>query len=171
MSASSDSSGGDQPRPIPDAAAVRILPPIIPLVAVVVAVLLEGRWPLGPGAGFGQPYARWAGRLIAGAPLVLAGVWAVVLFVRSGQDPSPHKPTPSLIAAGPYRVTRNPMYLTMVLVCLGFGIMRMNVWLLALTPVVAWLLQRWCIQPEEAYLEARFGDEYRAYRDRVRRWL
>jgi protein-S-isoprenylcysteine O-methyltransferase Ste14 len=63
------------------------------------------------------------------------------------------------------------MYLQMVLVCIGIAVMLMNVWILLLTPVCAWVLQRFAIVPEEAYLEGKFGDTYRAYKGRVRRWI
>ena len=63
------------------------------------------------------------------------------------------------------------MYLQMVLVCVGVAVILMDVWILALTPVCAWLLQRFAILPEEAYLERKFGDAYLAYKSRVRRWL
>jgi protein-S-isoprenylcysteine O-methyltransferase Ste14 len=63
------------------------------------------------------------------------------------------------------------MYLQMVLICIGVAVIRMDVWILALTPVCAWLLQRFAILPEEAYLERKFGDSYRAYKGRVRRWI
>jgi len=68
-------------------------------------------------------------------------------------------------------MTRNPMYLQMVLVCIGFAVILMNVWILILTPVCAWLLQRYAILPEEAYLEVKFGNAYRDYKKRVHRWL
>ena len=63
------------------------------------------------------------------------------------------------------------MYLQMVFVCVGFAIILWDVWLLALTPVGAWLLQRLAIVPEEAYLERKFGDTYLAYKRRVGRWV
>ena len=63
------------------------------------------------------------------------------------------------------------MYLLMVLVCVGVAILLWDVWILALTPVGAWLLQRLAIVPEEDYLERKFGDTYLAYKRRVRRWL
>jgi protein-S-isoprenylcysteine O-methyltransferase Ste14 len=59
----------------------------------------------------------------------------------------------------------------MVLVCVGVAVILMNWWILALTPVCGWLLQRFAILPEEAYLERKFGDTYLAYKRRVRRWL
>lgn len=99
------------------------------------------------------------------------GLWAVLLFRRSGQDENPWKPTPAIMARGPFRFTRNPMYLQMVLVCIGFAVILWNAWILALTPVGAWLLQRLAIRPEEAYLERKFGETYLSYKRRVRRWL
>jgi protein-S-isoprenylcysteine O-methyltransferase Ste14 len=63
------------------------------------------------------------------------------------------------------------MYLQMVLACLGVAVMLMNGWIVILTPIAAWLLQRLAIAPEEAYLEGRFGEAYLAYKRRVRRWL
>jgi protein-S-isoprenylcysteine O-methyltransferase Ste14 len=99
------------------------------------------------------------------------GFWSVLFFRRSGQNENPWKPTPAIVERGPYRITRNPMYLQMVLVCVGFALMLMNVWILLLTPLGAWILQRFAIEPEEAYLERKFGDDYRSYRQRVRRWI
>jgi protein-S-isoprenylcysteine O-methyltransferase Ste14 len=63
------------------------------------------------------------------------------------------------------------MYLQMVLICIGLAILLETAWILLLTPAVAWALQRFAIRPEEAYLERKFGDSYRAYKRRVRRWL
>jgi len=63
------------------------------------------------------------------------------------------------------------MYLQMVLICIGVAVIRMDVWILVLTPVCGWVLQRFAILPEEAYLEAKFGETYLAYKRRVRRWL
>ena len=71
----------------------------------------------------------------------------------------------------PLRVTRNPMYLQMVLACMGFSVILSNAWILILTPFCALVLQRFAILPEEAYLERKFGDEYLEYKRRVRRWL
>ena len=63
------------------------------------------------------------------------------------------------------------MYLQLIVICVGIAIMLWNVWVLALTPLCAWLLQRLAIRPEEAYLERKFGEVYLDYRRRVRRWL
>lgn len=108
--------------------------------------------------------------MVAGAVIGL-GAWPFVLFRRGGQSPNPRKPTPAIEERGPFRITRNPMYLQMVLVCLGMSVLLMNWWLLGLVPVVAWLLQCYAILPEESYLEQKFGDAYVAYKGKVRRWI
>jgi len=154
-----------------DAAAVRVFPPGIPLAAILVGVALEHVWPISPGAALSAP-TRYGlgGAIVAGAVLGL-GLPAVRLFRRGGQSENPWKPTSHIEARGPYRWTRNPMYLQMVLVCLGVSLLLANVWLLLLTPLVGWALQRFAIVPEEAYLERKFGETYLAYKRRVRRWI
>jgi protein-S-isoprenylcysteine O-methyltransferase Ste14 len=99
------------------------------------------------------------------------GLWSVLLIRNSGQSENPWKPTTQVIQRGPFRITRNPMYLQMVLVCLGFAVALVNLWILILTPVCAWLLQRLAILPEEKYLEDKFGEAYLAYKRSVRRWI
>jgi protein-S-isoprenylcysteine O-methyltransferase Ste14 len=63
------------------------------------------------------------------------------------------------------------MYLQMVLVCIGVAVIASSAWIIVLTPVCAWALDRIAIVPEEAYLERKFGASYLAYKRRVRRWL
>ena len=154
-----------------DAAAVRIFPPAVQLITILVGVGLNRVWPLDPGFTFPAPERYWVGGMIIVAAILGLGLWSVVLFRRSGQSENPWKPTSSVVDRGPFRFTRNPMYLQMVLVCVGVAVMLMNWWVLALTPVGAWVLQRLAILPEEAYLERKFGDSYVAYKRRVRRWL
>lgn len=154
-----------------DAAAVRVLPPVIPLVAILVGVGLSRVWPLGVGFALPAPARYWLGGAIVVGAILGLGLWPVLLFRGSGQSVDPRKPTPSLVERGPYRFTRNPMYLQMVLACLGFAVILLNGWIMILTPVVAYLLQRLAIIPEEAYLERKFGGAYVAYTRRVRRWL
>jgi protein-S-isoprenylcysteine O-methyltransferase Ste14 len=154
-----------------DAAAVRVLPPVIPLIAIFAGVGLNRVWPLGVGFALPAPARYWLGGAIVAVAILGLGLWPVLLFRRSGQSADPRKPTPSLVDRGPYRFTRNPMYLQMVLVCLGVAIMLTNWWIVILTPIAAYLLQRLAIVPEEAYLEGKFGRAYVAYKRRVRRWL
>lgn len=154
-----------------DAAAVRVFPPAIPLVTILLGVGLNWMWPIDVGFALPRPERYWLGGVIVAGALLGLGLWSVVLFRRGGQDENPWKPTPHIEERGPFRLTRNPMYLQIVLICIGFSILLMNWWVLALTPVGAWLLQRFAILPEEAYLERKFGGDYLAYKERVRRWL
>lgn len=159
--------GGDEQ----DAAAVRIHPPLVPILTILAGVGIERLVPLDLAFAFPVPARYWAGGIIVtGAVLVLA-VWPIVLFRKSGQSPLPGTPTPRIVEYGPYRFTRNPMYLHMVLLCIGIGTIAGNFWVLLLTPICAWILHRFAILPEEAYLERRFGGAYLAYKQRVRRWL
>ena len=154
-----------------DAAAVRIFPPGVPLAAILIGVGLNWMWPINLGVEIPVPVRYWLGGLIVLGAILGLGAWSVTLFRRTAQCANPWKPTPRIEERGPFRITRNPMYLQMVLVCIGFAVGLMNWWILALTPVVAWTLQRFVIVPEEAYLERKFGGVYLAYKERVRRWL
>lgn len=154
-----------------DAAAVRIFPPAVPLLTILLGVGLNRMWPIDLGFGLPAPERYWLGGSIALGAFLGLGFWSVVLFRRGGQSENPWKPTPHIVEGGPFRFTRNPMYLQMVLICFGFAVILMNWWILVLTPVGGWLLQRFAILPEEAYLERKFGEIYLAYKRRVRRWL
>jgi protein-S-isoprenylcysteine O-methyltransferase Ste14 len=123
------------------------------------------------GFEFSTPERYWVGGLIVVGAIFGLGLWSVVLFRRTGQSENPWKPTPQIVERGPFRISRNPMYLQLVLVCVGVAVILMNLWILVLTPLCVWLLQRFAILPEEAYLERKFGDTYLAYKRKVRRWL
>ena len=160
-----------QPEGRHDAADVRIFPPAVPLLTVLVGVGLNRLFPIHPGFELGTPLRYWVGGAIVIGAIAGLGFWSVLLLRRSGQSENPWKPTTQIICKGPFRLTRNPMYLQMVLACIGFAVALMNVWILALTPICAWLLQALAIIPEERYLESKFGEPYREYKRRVRRWI
>lgn len=154
-----------------DSAAVRVFPPGVPLVAVLVGFGLGRLWPIDLGFALPAPERYWLGGLIVAGTFLGLGLWSVLLVRRTGQSVNPWKPTPEIVERGPFRVTRNPMYLQMVLICVGVAIILWSVWVLVMTPICAWVLHRFAIKPEEAYLERKFGDAYLAYKRRVRRWL
>ena len=154
-----------------DAAAVRVFPPAIPLAAVLLGVLLNRLWPLDAAWMPAAPLRYWLGGLVMVAANLGLGFTAVRLMRSTGQSENPWKPTTEIVAGGPYRFTRNPMYLQMVLMCAGLGIVLGNAWILLLTPLCAWALFQFVIRHEEAYLERKFGEGYLAYKRRVRRWL
>lgn len=154
-----------------DRAAVRVFPPAVPLVAILGGMALNRAYPLGGGIPITAPLRYWAGGTILLLAIAGLGASAIREFRRGGQDPNPWKPTPRIETGGPYRWTRNPMYLQLLIVCVGVSILLANWWILLLTPVAGWTLQHLAIRPEEDYLEAKFGEEYLAYKRRVRRWL
>jgi protein-S-isoprenylcysteine O-methyltransferase Ste14 len=152
-----------------DRAAVRIFPPAAPILTIGGGVLLQRVAPISlpevPG------WVRLTGAALVVAAVILLGARSVLLVRRSGQSENPWKPTTELIKSGPFSRTRNPMYLQMVIGCVGFAIAFANLWILALTPLCAAALDLLAIRPEEAYLERKFGDAYREYKARVPRWL
>lgn len=153
-----------------DGAAVRVPPPLVPIVAVVSGIALDRWWPIDPGLAHLAPALDVVGSVLIGGSILLV-ITCIVILQRSGQDANPWKPTPSIVDHGPFAVSRNPIYLAMVLFCLGFGVQRANLWILALTPLTWWILHRFAVVPEEAYLSRKFGRTYDDYRRRVRRWL
>ena len=115
------------------------------------------------------------GTLIAGLLLIVSsGVFlapAIAAFRAAKTKPQPWKPTTALVAAGPYRITRNPMYVAFTLLYAGIALWMNTVWPFIVLPVVLVVMQFFVIHREERYLDRKFGDEYRAYRARVRRWI
>ncbi len=154
-----------------DAAAVRIFPPAVPVVTILLGVGLNQVWTINLGFALPAPERYWVGGVIMVGAILGLGLWSVLLFRRGGQSENPWKPTLHIVDRGPFRVTLNPMYLQMVLFCIGVAVALINWWILVLTPVGGWFLQRFAILPEEAYLARKFGDTYLAYKRRVRRWL
>jgi protein-S-isoprenylcysteine O-methyltransferase Ste14 len=97
--------------------------------------------------------------------------WAMITFRRQGTAIYPNQPASSLVARGPYRFTRNPMYAGLTIAYVGGSLLIGSVWPIVVLPLVLVLLVRLVIRREEAYLASTFGDSYAAYRRRVRRWL
>jgi protein-S-isoprenylcysteine O-methyltransferase Ste14 len=106
--------------------------------------------------------------LLAGLALTIA---AVREFRRTGQDPKPWKPSPELVLQGPYLLTRNPMYVGVTIVQIGLGLALGNLWISLLALGALLVVHIIAVLPEEKYLEEKFGDGYRDYRSRVRRYL
>jgi len=123
-------------------------------------------------AGFGLEMAARRGialTLIVGG-LLLDGM-AAGLFRRRGTAVEPWKPSTALIIEGPYRFSRNPIYVGFAVTYVGLAI-AMDSWiaLILLVPCLL-VVDRFVIQREELYLGHKFGDAYKAYRQKVRRWL
>jgi protein-S-isoprenylcysteine O-methyltransferase Ste14 len=110
--------------------------------------------------------ARWC---LSSALALFA--WAIVTVTRAGSNVPTNRPTTSIVESGPYRFTRNPIYLGMFLGLIGLAIAFDTLWLLLMLVPFALVIRYGVVAREEAYLERKFGDVYRGYRSRVRRWL
>ena len=151
-----------------DNAQVVIRPPIAWLLAVLVGLALDWLmpWPFMPAA---LP-AGWIGVAVFAVALVLLA-WAIAAITRAGSNVPTSKPTTTIVDTGPYRFTRNPIYLGMFLGLVGLALAFDSLWLLALLVAFALVIHYRVVVREEAYLERKFGDVYRRYSSRVRRWL
>jgi protein-S-isoprenylcysteine O-methyltransferase Ste14 len=105
----------------------------------------------------------------------LGGIWLIAdawkLFRRTGQDPAPWKPSPELVFSGSYRYTRNPMYLGLTSIQVGVGMVLNNLWVSLLAGLALLTVHFIAVLPEESYLSEKFGESYRAYMIKVRRYL
>lgn len=150
-----------------DTPGIRIPPPTYYVVAFLAAIALELAFPTSwPSLGVRIAVAV----LAAGAWLALDGA-AMVSFRRAGTSMVPMNPTTALVTSGPYRFTRNPMYLGMAFLYLAFAFAFGVMWALAFLPAVIVIVDRFVIAREEPYLERKFGQAYRDYKARVRRWV
>lgn len=92
-------------------------------------------------------------------------------FSRAKTNVEPWKPTTAIVASGVYRFSRNPIYLAMILLYTGAGLLLDSLWVLLFAVPVLFLINFGVILREEKYLTAKFGGEYLDYQKRVRRWL
>ena len=150
-----------------DHAGVRFPPPLIYLAGLLAGIALHSALD-----GGSPPTAvRIAGAAVGIAAFLYLDSRAMVAFRRTHNNPAPWTPADSLVVEGPYRLTRNPMYLGMAALFLGLAFAFGTLWAVALLPVVIVVIDRYAIAREERYMERRFGSEYLDYKRRVRRWL
>jgi len=147
-------------------AARRVLPPIWLFLAILASYLLNRWFP----ARFVPVPWNYAGIVI----ILVGGALSIpsaLSFRRAGTPVVPFSPSTKLVTSGWYRVTRNPMYLGMVVVFTGVAVLAGSLGAFLPVPVLITILDFRFIRGEERFLEDIFGDEYRQYRARVRRWL
>lgn len=150
-----------------DHAGVRLPPPLIYVVFFGLALLLHLVAPLAIAPSI---VVRAAALILLVGGLVLIGS-SNVLFRRANTSLMPIKPASALVQGGVYRLTRNPMYLGLLCVYIAAALWFGLIWPLVLAPLLIVAMQRLVIAKEEAYLDRRFGDDYRQYRAHVRRWI
>ena len=144
----------------------RILPPVYFLAAVCLMAALHFLFPIArilPAA-----YSSGGVLILIGMFLIL---WAVRLFGKAGTTIKPFEASTKMIVAGPYRWSRNPIYLGMAIILLGIGLVFGTLTPFAILPLFVWLIQKNFIAREEAMLDKSFGAAYAEYKKRIRRWL
>ncbi|MCJ7597759.1 MAG: isoprenylcysteine carboxylmethyltransferase family protein, partial [Methyloceanibacter sp.] len=145
-------------------------PPLLFFGAVVVGLLLSLALPIGPGLGSANGLAVTVGLIFIVIGFALAA-FSVRTFSRAGADVVPGRPATTLVTKGPYRVTRNPIYIGFTLLYFGIAILATSIWMLLLLVPLLIVLQRGVVLREEAYLETKFGETYEKYQAHVPRWL
>lgn len=144
-----------------------ILPPTYMVIAGIAMVLLHLMFPV---AGLAQAPITWLGLPFLAVGLIFF-LWAGRLFQRHRTPYNPYAVPTRLITEGPFQLSRNPMYLGMVIAAVGVAMLLGTLSPFLVVIVLAWLLTTRFITVEEAALEDEFGEAWRAYCRRVRRWL
>lgn len=153
----------------PAHAGVHFPPPLIYLAGLVIGVLLH-RWRPLP-MTLGASPVRWAVAVAGVVAYAVVFLGAFSAFRRARTTLIPNRPASAIVTNGPYRFTRNPMYVSLVALYVGLSAFANSWWPILLLPLVVVAIDRGVIAREERYLDAAFPAEYGAYRSRVRRWL
>ncbi|MEW5757374.1 MAG: isoprenylcysteine carboxylmethyltransferase family protein [Pseudomonadota bacterium] len=152
---------------VSERAGIIVPPPVIYLGMLGAGLFFEWIWPIRiPG----RPLA-----VVVGATLLVCGVIgaaAAIQALRRAQTPiDPYKPTTAIVTDGPFRFSRNPIYVSNLVIYVGLSLLLNAWWALALIPALIWVMQVGVISREENYLERKFGADYLHYKRQVRRWL
>lgn len=152
----------------PDHPGVIAPPPVIFLGFLALGLGLEWAWPTTLGIDTRFRIGLAAGLFgIAG----FLGVTGIQAFRRAGTNVPPHKPALAIVSDGPFRYSRNPLYLCLSLILAGLALGLDSLWVLVMLAPALIVIRYGVIAREERYLEAKFGDQYLEYKARVRRWL
>ena len=150
-----------------DNAGVVAPPPLIFLAFLVAGLLFDRFQPV--------PLLPNVVQYVIGGFLIVTGLAvglpATRMFRLAGTDVRPDKPTTAIVTTGPYRFTRNPIYLCVALLYAGIAVSADSIWALGLLILVIPVMNWGVIGREEKYLEGKFGKEYLAYKASARRWL
>jgi protein-S-isoprenylcysteine O-methyltransferase Ste14 len=146
------------------------MPPPLPcLFGVIAGLMCDWLWPW-PIARHTYSYALVVGILLFGLVIVLVTALTRA-FKRHGTPADPVRETTAIIDTGPFSLSRNPAYLSVALLQAALGFIFNNAWILLLILPAMIVIHYVAVLREEAYLEAKFGDEYLKYKSRVRRWI
>jgi protein-S-isoprenylcysteine O-methyltransferase Ste14 len=150
-----------------DHAGIRIPPPILTIIHITMAILLGALVPLPIPL---PPLVQWVGLIFAALGFII-GVLAFIEFKRVRTTVGPKGLTKSIVTTGIYGYTRNPIYLGFVFMLIGLPLNMGTYWGIILVWPLVTFMNNMAIKHEETYLEKKFGEAYKSYKSRVRRWL
>ncbi|MBI3433680.1 MAG: isoprenylcysteine carboxylmethyltransferase family protein [Proteobacteria bacterium] len=157
----------DETTSTTDSPQVIALPPVVYLAGLAAGAALHWFMPLALGSGkFGMPL----GVALIAISIVLVAT-AVRTFVKAGTNIDVRKPATRVVGNGPFRFTRNPIYLSMTLLVAGIAVWADALWIIITLAPVLLVMHYAVILREEVYLERKFGADYLAYKSKVRRWI
>jgi len=142
-------------------------PPLIFLAGFLIGLLLQWLVPLHFVSGSAL---KWIGWFLAFVSGILA-IWGFLTMRRAGTNINPHAPALAIVSNGPFKFTRNPLYLSLVLLTLGAALFFNIIWAIAALIPVVLIVHFGVVLREERYLASKFGQTYLDYKQKVRRWL
>ncbi len=142
-------------------------PPLIYAGTLAAGLLLHMLFPV---RFLPRKIAPILGGVLLGIPAVLLPL-AFRTMIRAHTNVNPELPATTLVTEGPFRMTRNPLYLSLALLYIGISMLINTLWSILLFPILILVMRRGVIDREERYLERKFGEQYREYKGSVRRWI
>lgn len=157
-------------EPKHDSPGVAIPPPFVFMAALALGFLVHRAYPVGVGPASARRVLAVVGWALVLAFLLLF-LPAAYAFIRARTNILPSQPATAIVEDGPYRWSRNPMYVGVTLLAIGVALVFNSLWALLMVPVAVVITDRYTIAREERYLERAFGETYLDYKRRVRRWV
>ncbi len=152
-----------------DSPKIKIPPPLLFFICMGVAGLLEYWFSLFDFENLS--ILSWSVAILIFGFAGYLAIHAVVVLKMSGTHIDPGQTTTTIVTRGPFRISRNPMYLSLVLILLGLSVGFVSIWFFAAAGILLFILDRTAVVPEENYLVKKFSNRYTTYTSRVRRWL
>jgi protein-S-isoprenylcysteine O-methyltransferase Ste14 len=155
------------PPPTADHPGVIAMPPLLFLGFLAAGILLHLVWRI--------PVADSIATRLGGVVLLLTGIslvaWGRRTMLRAGTNIRPTQPATALVVTGPFRYSRNPLYIALLLLYAGIALAVGTLWPFVLLAILLPLLHWGIVRREERYLERKFGEAYARYRAVTRRWI
>jgi len=142
-------------------------PPLIYAAPLLISLITQVFFPWNFLNGGLQHLYGWP-LLITG---LLIGVWSKKTMEQAGTHVNPYYPTKSIVTKGPFRFTRNPLYIALTVIYVAISILFNAMWPMVMLPFILTVIHHGVIKQEEAYLERKFGADYVEYKSKVRRWI